>query len=49
MGMEWSTPIETRITPEGEESKFGVQAPVKKATKRQPAKPTKVRTTRKKS
>ena len=50
MGMEWSTPIEGTITPKGDESKFGVQAPATKATKRKPAKPTKRATpSRKKS
>lgn len=49
MGMEWATPIDAKVTPEGEESKFGVQTPAKKAVKRQPAKKTKARTTRKKS
>jgi peroxiredoxin len=50
MGMDWSKPIEVTIMPEGGESKFGAQAPAKKATKRKPAKPTKRATpSRKKS
>jgi len=44
MGMEWSTPIEVAITPEGGENKFGAQAPATKASKRQPAKQPKRRT-----
>jgi len=43
MGIDWSTPIEVTVTPEGRESKFGVQAPAKKVVKRQPAKTTKKR------
>ena len=50
MGMDWATPIEVKVTPEGGESKFGVQAPAKKVAKRQPAKTTKPRaSSRKKS
>lgn len=50
MGMEWSAPIDAKVTPEGEESKFGVRTPTRKPVKRQPANKTKARTTtRKKS